>query len=174
MLWKLLAWAVSRPAVAEYLIRRAMRTPYFNLIGYMNRYWLFNGYSDGPNLCPKRFKRLPSVRIHHILREDVGAHLHDHPWNARTIILKGWYKETRLIADPSQWTKRMIRRDFLRTRGETARIDFGEFHEITEVSYGGVWTLFICWDYLGKWGFLVDGVKVPHDQYDESKRLPSA
>ena len=43
--WQLFAFVVSRKPVADYLIGRATRTPYFNLPGYMDRDWLFNAYS---------------------------------------------------------------------------------------------------------------------------------
>ena len=170
MLWRLVAKVISRPAIANYLIKRAMKTEYFHLEGYMNRYWLFNRYSEvgSSTVVPKRFKWLPSIRIHHILRADDARDLHDHPWNARTIILKGWYNERRLdywSLYSDVWVPTM--KQFGRSRGDTATINFGEYHSIDEVSEGGVWTLFIAGDYLGTWGFLVDGKKVPHQEYDK-------
>lgn len=166
MLWKLLAKILGIPFVASWLIKRAMRTPYFHLEGYMNRYWLFNRYSavGKPDVIPRRFSWLPSVRIHHILREDDARDLHDHPWNARTIILKGYYVERRLINKPSRF---VICNTYLRQAGDTATINFGEYHNIDEVSDGGVWTLFIAGNSLGTWGFLVDGKKVPYKEYEK-------
>lgn len=165
ILWQLVAKVISRPMVANYLIKRAMRTPYFHLEGYMNRYWLFNRYSEvgKPDVVPKRFKWLPSIRIHHILRADDARDLHDHPWNARTIILKGWYVERRLVP---RFDGKRFQQDFMRVQGDTATINFGQYHAIDEVSDGGVWTLFIAGDYLGTWGFLVDGKKVPWQEYE--------
>jgi hypothetical protein len=104
---------------------------------------------------------LPSIRVHHILRADTARHLHDHPWNARTIILKGWYRERRLEQDGT------ISEEF-RTRGQTQRILYGQYHSIDEVSDGGVYTLFFTWKYCGNWGFLVDGKKVPWREYDNA------
>jgi hypothetical protein len=166
LLWRALAFVVSRKPVAEYLIKRAQRTPYFHLDGYMNRWWLFNPYS--PEVAKEnteRYKRklpswVPSIRVHHILREDLGRHFHDHPWNARTIILKGWYIERRLEAD--------YQVDYVRSKGNTATINYGEYHTIDEVSEGGVYTLFFTWKYCGGWGFLVDGKKVPWREYDNA------
>jgi len=152
-LWDLIAYLVSDPAVVELLIERAMRTPYTHLPGYMNRYWLFNAYRkvNGNEVTPIPW--LPSIRIHHILRKDADRDLHDHPWDARTIILKGYYIEHRLNGV------------FARYVGDTARVLFGEYHTITEVSPEGVWTLFITFGYKGTWGFLVDGAKVPWREY---------
>lgn len=166
LLWKILAFVLSRPAVVACLIGRARRTPYFHLPGYMSRWWLFNGYdrgvdgeSDADRQKRKRFPTLPSIRIHHILREDLARHLHDHPWNARTIILDGWYIERRESGSP-----RVLR------AGDTATIAFGEYHHIERVSDGGVFTLFIVGAYGGRWGFLVDGEKMPPREY--SRRYP--
>lgn len=168
ILWKAVAWCVSREPVADYLIKRAMRTPYFHLPGYMDRFWLFNRYSEvgTSTVIPKRFDWIPSIRIHHILREDYARDMHDHPWDARTIILKGHYQEerltqTRVQGDP--WPQ--IITGYIRAKGDTATLNFGEYHNITRVSEGGVWTMFITYKYRGTWGFWVNGKKVPHREY---------
>lgn len=162
-LWTALAFVVSRRPIANWLIRRSMRTPYSHLPGYMNRYWLFNPYppySDGRNRRWSDY--LPSVRVHHILRRDQDRHKHDHPWDARTIILKGYYVEDKVTSyGPRHET---VMRS-TRLPGATAPILFGEYHSVAEVSEGGVWTLFITFGYRGTWGFLVDGVKVPWRTY---------
>ena len=159
-LWRVFAWIVSRPRISAYLIRRAQKTPYTHLPGYMNRYWLFNAYRkvDGEEVTPIPW--LPSIRIHHILRHDGDRHLHDHPWDARTIILKGHYVEKRLLPFMVHATG-----FFTRNVGDTAPLKFGEYHSIVEVPDGGVWTMFITFGYQGTWGFLVDGVKMPWREY---------
>ncbi len=162
LLWHLLAFVVSRRPVARYLIRRARRTPYFHLDGYMSRWWLFNGYghgrsdmTDAQRQEAKRFPSLPSIRIHHILREDLAKHKHDHPWLwARTFILDGWYIESREF-QPAR----------VLNQGDTASIGFGEYHHIERVSEGGVWTMFVVGPWGGKWGFDVEGVKVAPRDY---------
>lgn len=169
LLWRAAAAVVSLPVIANYLIERAKRTPYFNLPGYMDRDWLFNGYSSDQSLPPgergrsKRWRRLPSIRVHHILREDLADHPHDHPWNARTIILRGSYIECRWYRAAATW----FRVRHVRQPGSTARIRFGDYHHIEQVTAGGVWTLFITFEYCGDWGFLVDGEKVAHREYEE-------
>lgn len=155
---------LARPAVTDWLIRRAKRTPYRHIIGpdgsvYMKRYWLFNPYeaeSDGA----RPWWHFPiGIRLHHIWREDDdrGA-LHDHPWNARTFVLRGWYKEVRMLCmhDDGTQTDAYIKR----RAGATASLEYGEYHRITKVSPGGVWTLFITGRKRGTWGFLVNGKKV--------------
>lgn len=155
LIWRLIAWVVSRRPVAKWIVRRAQRTPYADIYGkdgslYMERWWLFNPYFPTPGL--RQFAWCPiSVRVHHIARPDADRHLHDHPWNARTIILHGWYVEER---EPAAT---MIRR----SQGDTARLRFGEFHSIRAVDpYRGAYTLFITGRKRGVWGF-----KVPYREY---------
>ena len=113
---------------------------------------LFNPYPESRS--KRNFDWLPlSIRIHKIIKEDNDRHLHDHPSNARTFILKGWYKEERLNGFNT------------RKLGETSRLNFGEYHRITEVCEEGVYTLFVTGKYRGTWGFLVDGVKVKYREY---------
>lgn len=181
-IWKLIAWVLTRPTVTAWLIRRAQRTPYTHITSasgddiYMGRWWLFNPYgrdADGEQ-SPARWPWLPSVRIHHIRRPDQDRDLHDHPWNARTIVLRGWYEEERYSKNfqyPHQrerasdfWQKLMTRHE-IRTRGYTGRLLFGQYHRISAVSDDGVWTLFITGRKRGTWGFDVNGKKVPWRTY---------
>jgi len=55
---------------------------------YLRRFFLWNG-----KLTPGEYK--PRIYLHHILRSDKDRHLHDHPWDYSSIILKGGYFETR-------------------------------------------------------------------------------
>jgi hypothetical protein len=180
--WRACARFLSRPAVVDWLIRRAARTPYVHITGpddsmYMERYWLFNPYpsSDEKQAAvdagleePKNWFPI-SVRLHRIMRPDGDRHLHDHPWNARTIILRGGYAEVRPI--PSNRHEALTGLPppdgaiFIRCPGDTATLNFGEYHRITSVTDDGVWTLFITGKYRGTWGFNVKGVKVPWRQY---------
>jgi hypothetical protein len=84
---------------------------------------------------------------------DNDRHLHDHPWNAQTIILDGWYTERRQFSNHT------------RIEGDTAPLRFGEYHQITDVSRTGATTLFITGKYRGTWGFLVDGIKIRYREY---------
>lgn len=181
MIWKLIARFLARPTVAQWLITRAMRTPYLHITSadgldiYMARYWLFNPYEhcDGG---PRQFKWFPwSIRIHHIRLADQDRDLHDHPWNARTFILQGNYVEERENPEyesalPTHAFNSPIGPRIRRSAGDTARLNFGEFHRIDSVSTGGVWTLFVSGPYQGTWGFLVDGVKVKWRDYLEARK----
>lgn len=164
LFWKLVAYVVSRRAVSDWIIARAQRTPYWHLEGYMDRWWFLNPYpnrSDDPDTRNRLMRALPSIRVHHILRADLDRNLHDHPWNARTIILRGAYVEKRLVPFLGQKIEKLFNRNV----GDTATLKFREFHTIALVSPGGVWTLFLTWKYQGTWGFLTDEGKIPHKEY---------
>lgn len=182
-MWSLIAKLITRPAVANWLIERAKRTPYQHITSadgqhvYMGRWWLFNPYPGayGDHPQPRHIPWLPSVRIHHICRADQDRDLHDHPWNARTIVLRGWYREERpwtaLITPETEHVSEQVvtgrewRYVFDRGPGYTGRLLFGQYHRISEVSEGGVWTLFITGRKRGTWGFMVNGKKVPWRTY---------
>ncbi|MEE4882399.1 hypothetical protein V2K29_01970 [Pseudomonas alliivorans] len=186
LFWRLLAKLLACPAIAAWLITRAQRTPYLHIRSadgrevYMGRWWLFNPYDRETHLG--RIRWCPwSIRVHHIMRPDADRDLHDHPWNARTVILRGWYREQRLLAaDDPLLTAALIKTAEMRQTldgpfqateyidrrpGDTARLNHGEYHRIDEVSPGGVYTLFITSRWKGDWGFLVNGVKVHWRKY---------
>ena len=156
LIWRIVAHIVSKPDTGARIVARAMHTPYRHITSadgkdtYMYRWWLFNPYDEQGRA---RWAWLPSIRVHWIKRADRDRHLHDHPWDARTIILNGWYVEQR-------GQERLYRRI-----GYTGRLLFGQFHRIAYVPYEGVWTLFFTWKKQGTWGFLVDGKKVPYKEY---------
>ena len=165
MIWNAFAWLVTRPQVTAWLYRRAIKRPYTPIISrdgrrvYMERFWLFNPY---PANEEERMRRgwlgnlLPSARLHHIRLPDDDAHLHDHPWDARTIILSGEYIEQ--LDDAGHKMR-------YRPQGYTGPVLFGQYHRIHWVPEEGVWTLFITWRYRGTWGFRVNGQKVPYKEY---------
>jgi hypothetical protein len=180
MIWRLIARLATHPMVTNWLIARAQRTPYVHITSadgqsvYMGRWWLFNPYPHGSDGEGRSIPWLPSVRIHHIRRADQDRDLHDHPWNARTIVLRGWYNEERpfdvrnplppgncgAVTEGSE-----VRYQFHRRQGYTGRLLFGQYHRITMVPDEGVWTLFITGRKRGSWGFSVDGKKVPWRTY---------
>ena len=133
---------------------------------YMGRWWLLNPYSRETHK-PKH-KWFPwSIRVHHIMRPDSDRDLHDHPWNARTIILRGGYTEERpAIRQGSASLLSVTRRvQIIRRPGDTASLNFGEYHRIDYVPPEGAFTLFITSKWRGDWGFMVGGRKVIWRKY---------
>ena len=156
--WKAVAAIVVQPHIRDMLIARAMETPYFHLKNkdgspYMDRFHLFNPTPELNDGKGKQYPDLPSVRIHHIRSADDGRDPHNHPWSARSIILKGWYLERR---DDGCWC---------RSQGDTFEISADTFHHIETISEGGVWTLFISGDWVQTWGFRTAEGFVPWRQY---------
>jgi hypothetical protein len=167
LIWRFLAKLLARPAVADWLIARAQRTPYDHLAivegsriirlphetalwpgdrWYMQRWWFLR-------LGPLQ------IRVHHILAADIGRDLHDHPWPFRTFILRGGYVEAREHAG-------VVRRR-MRLPGTTAAMHRGEFHRIAKVAPGGAWTLFFTWGQRQGWGFKSPaGQVIPHQEYN--------
>lgn len=161
-LWRTLAHVLTHPPALQWLQRRAERTPYFDIYGsdgslYMRRWWLLPKWCmdfDSRRGYPMPKQWMPfSIRLHHIMRPDADRHLHDHPFNFRSILLQGWYVELRPDGG------RTI------TAGETYRAPATRWHRISQLSEGGVWSLFIMGRRVNDWGFLVDGHKVPWQQY---------
>nr|WP_297388170.1 hypothetical protein [uncultured Roseateles sp.] len=160
-LWRVIAWLCTCPVIMRTLMRVAMRRPYRAIDDYMGRWWLFNPYDR-----PGYVKWLPSVRLHHIKRPDNDLHLHDHPWAARSIILRGAYLEHRLVcADDSPLGYYVCQ--YHRYAGCTYALKATDFHSIVSTSSGGAWTLFITGRKVQTWGFLVDGRKAPYHEYLE-------
>jgi hypothetical protein len=168
-MWNLIAKLAAKPAVAGWLIRRALKTPYRHIAKggdvYMERFWLFNPYPFEKVEGLRHWAEwLPSMRIHWIRRPDQDRHMHSHPWDCRTIILRGAYTEKRLVAYSLPEYVEMTTQ-ITRGPGDTATLDIKDYHSIETISVGGVWTLFITWKYQGTWGFLVNGKKVPYKEY---------
>ncbi len=179
LFWKGIAKVVSQPIIADWIIETARKTPHSFILSdgikattihvaefkdpptylqhpflYMGRFSLINPYVTGTK--KNKYDWVPfSIRVHYIKRKDLDAHLHDHPYDyARTILLKG----------KGYWEER-IGNIFWRRVGDTIRLDNGMFHRINHVPEEGMWTLFITKKTVSDWGFLVDGVKIPHEEY---------
>jgi hypothetical protein len=166
LFWRFLAKLLARPAIADWIIERAQRTPYDHLAiadgsriirlphdtalwpgdsWYMRRWWFL------------RFGPL-QIRVHHILLADIGRDMHDHPWQFRTFILRGGYLEAREHAGG-------VRRR-MRLPGTTAAMRRGEFHRIAKVAPDGAWTLFVTRGQRQGWGFKSPaGAVIPHEEY---------
>lgn len=183
MIWRIIArWLACNPEVIRWIKRSAMERPYFNLPGYMDRWWLLPGAAaDDPKSQyrpPRWLAWLPvSIRLHYIRRPDNDRHLHDHPCDFRSIILKGYYAERRrrLIAvhDYGAGEREYDEITIWRTAGSTYFAKATDFHSITAMPAAGVWTLFIMYQTPGpgwnRWGFLVDGKKIPWREYLKEK-----
>lgn len=154
--------------LGKYFIQRAMKTPYFHLEGYMERYWLVPYKKSGSEThigCEvvSFFKRpiawvLQSlgiaVRVHKILRSDDSRAFHNHPWSFVSIILKGEYIEV-----TPEYTKDGFYLEPLYTyyaEGSLLHRPDNYFHRLELLNCQPVWTLFITGRKKRIWGFLIE------------------
>lgn len=90
-----------------------------------------------------------SIRVHHWLRSDDKRHMHNHPWNFVTIVLKGSYTDVSKAARP----------DYPDIR-ETLTAGCIKFRRATHAHYvdvpaSGAWTLLITGRKKQNWGFRI-------------------
>lgn len=96
------------------------------------------------------------VRLHVIMQPDADRELHNHPFNYRTFILDGWYREQRI-----EGVRNVL-------AGQTVT---GEgYHRIAMVPPDGVTTLFMMGKDRGEWGFLVGDKHVTSREFFANKR----
>jgi len=150
--------------IANLIIKRAMRTPYgqghlYHEDGslYMSRWILFE-------------TRFLSARVHHIATADYDRHLHDHPWNFWSIVLRGGYIERRPVdIDPcfsrfSGTTSQERCSVTERRAGSIARRYATDRHSVDLVAKD-TWTLFIYGRKRQWWGFYTPAGKVYFADY---------
>lgn len=178
--------------LADALIRRAKRTPYFHLYDadgstYMERYWLvpYVDKEDKPGCHNALWYRQPitwlvqrfglAIRLHLIRRADNDRVMHDHPWDFWSTVLRGWYIEARpfdngrpcftLDCDDE------LDERTLRAQGSVAFRRATDRHRIVEVAPGGVWTLFVTSRPRHWWGFYTPIGKVYYQDYESRHNL---
>jgi hypothetical protein len=87
-----------------------------------------------------------SIRLHRWLRSDDKRHMHDHAWNFRTFVIKGYYTDVSVI------NNKIIRDLVIWSAYRKA-----EHKHYVDVPEEGCWTILFCSKPLRKWGFWVDG-----------------
>lgn len=184
-------------SIANYLIKRAKRTPYRHLPGYMRRWWLVpyekagSSYAEGTG--PVSWRRPIAkllqlcgiaVRVHEILSSDVDRAMHDHPWPYVTVILKGGYWEvtpesTRPSIDDQGALfedGRWVRQKWYGPGSVLVRRSTDRHYLTLDFDWDRhedtpATTLFITGPLVQTWGFYPDGeAKVPFDEYLKEKQ----
>lgn len=87
-----------------------------------------------------------SIRVHYWLRSDDKRYMHDHPWNFRTFVLKGYY-----------WDVSKINNDILREKVTTTAYRKATHQHYVEIPEPGVITLLFCGRPKRNWGFWIPG-----------------
>ena len=130
--------------IMKYLGRYRLILDRQNNKPYLERYYIF---------LKNRSKFPFNIFIHKFLNSDPD-HLHDHPWNYRTIILYGGYWE--YTENSKMW------------KGPLSYIysPATRFHRIElDKNTPYCWTLFIPGIRIREWGFKIKDKWVPHEKY---------
>ena len=101
------------------------------------------------------------VCLHNFQRADKDEHLHDHPWDFVSIVLKGSYIEES-EAGPS-----------FRRALSIARKKATDLHKVAFLEAPSVWTLVIRSPRRREWGYKIGSYWVDHRTYREMKNAGS-
>ncbi len=98
--------------------------------------------------------------VHKILVSDYDEHLHTHPWNFFSFILKGGYRQEVL-----QHPKESIKYGYQRF-GQFDLVHMGRYegHKIT-LDYCPTWTFVVAYGSYGPWGYLTEQGFINHKTY---------
>lgn len=110
-----------------------------------------------------------ALYIHKISEADKDYHLHSHPWNFISIILKGSYKEESLIWH--RWPHYPRPAKLLKPKGvwTVSRMNRQGFHKIHRIIKGPVYSLFFTYGKDMSWFYMVNDTKIEHTIYREMK-----
>lgn len=99
----------------------------------------------------------PWVRLylHKICKEDQDLHMHDHPWNFYSLILKGSYYERYRLGPHYSITMNEFR-----TPGTIVKHDRSDIHQLEYLENSPVWTLVLAYGQYSNWGYRI---KNPQD-----------
>jgi len=100
---------------------------------------------------------LGSIRLHKWMGPDDDRHLHNHPWNFVTFVLKGGYKDIHREGE-----------DVLMAPSVKYR-PANHFHTVRPL-VTPTWTLIITGPKIQRWGFDVDGVLWEIRKYFKKKK----
>lgn len=107
-----------------------------------------------------------ALYIHKIYESDRDLHLHSHPWNFKTVVLKGIYVERYLGKDLYNEPQ-----EFTRVRGTFSYVsgDRHYYHKILEIMKGPVTTLFFTYGQHKFWYYNVDNILIESGEYRKLK-----
>ena len=96
-----------------------------------------------------------SLRLHHLLVDDAGRDLHDHPWNYTTMLLTGGYREHTPDDAVEYWAPCILSR-----RAE-------QLHRL-ELLDGPMWTYVVTGRVRRRWGFQTEHGWVAEADYHDA------
>lgn len=105
-----------------------------------------------------------NIYIHHILKSDQDRHMHDHPWNFRSFLLKGSYREE--VRYPPRF---LVLHSYWHQAGDVIKHDRRDVHHIDLVT-PSVWSLVITTGKEHDWGYHTSQGWIQHEEYRNLKR----
>lgn len=131
--------------------------------------WVKEIRSKDGRLHFKRFAIIETpyfaLYIHRIYEHDRDPHLHSHPWNFKSIILKGSYLERYLDISFEEQEHTRVKRFLSYSSGNRLY-----YHKIDAILNGPVTTLFFTYGKHEDWYYRIDQhVTVKYDLYRELK-----
>lgn len=148
-------------AWAQGVIDAALKTPYFHLDGYMERYWV---QKPAPT---KDDEYSNASRVHKFLRSDTDRALHCHPWASTSIVLFYGYHEMLPLSQDQPPSKDPANHVVIwRRPGDIVHRAARDRHRIILEPGCDAWSLFIVEDREKPW-FFHDPVRgqVPWREY---------
>lgn len=138
------------------------------LVHRWNRFrYVIRAMDGAPYLIRYRLLSTPwcGIYLHHILKSDADRHLHDHPWNFISIMLKGEYVEFRSDGTCKPVPTTRMAPAFAKRKAE-------DFHRLKLYKGVTVWTLVIVGRRRRNWGFMTEDGWVPWQDYctEEQKK----
>jgi hypothetical protein len=114
-----------------------------------------------------------SIYLHHILKSDEDAHLHDHPWHFTSFILKGSYQEQCTLHPTHRYTYTSVYSAKPAEIGHKPRRHIlhhaQDAHSLTLLT-PAVWTLVFTWGRPRLWGYQTSQGWIDFETYRQLKR----
>lgn len=98
-----------------------------------------------------------SIWLHGIYESDKDLHLHNHPWDYKSMVLKGSY-----IEETNDGQNTLKPGTFTSRNG-------AQFHKIKKLLTKKVYTLFMVSPVRRDWGYIVNGRFIQHEDYRKLK-----
>lgn len=102
-----------------------------------------------------------SVLLHEIHEPDSDRHMHDHPFNFFTLILKGGYEE--VVAETLHSNRPKFN---VWHRGTFHAMRTHQIHKITHLHQHPTWTLVLTGARTREWGFMTEQGWVHWEEYE--------
>jgi len=105
-----------------------------------------------------------SIYVHGIYKADEDKHMHDHPWNYTSIVLRGFFSER--IPDPNRPNREEC---LVLGPSKIVRRKAEQFHKIEQLHSPTVYTLFFTGRRRREWGYRTEHGWIDHKTYRKQK-----